>query len=121
MNVLLEWLGSGGKPVPKEQAEKRSVYCLTCPKNVAPLWWEKMTKDPIAQAMKTQLELKHSMDMSVSNEDKLGICRVCGCCLPLKVFVSLKHIQEHTPDDVMKSFPAWCWIKLELSEQPKNL
>jgi hypothetical protein len=108
MNPLIEWLGSGGHPVDRAEAERRAAICTTCPLNVAPLWWEQMLKDPIAEAMRITLEIKNKMNLTVDNEDSLHVCRACGCCTRLKVWSPLAIIKEHTPKSV--NFPPHCWI-----------
>jgi len=50
--------------------------------------------------------------MAVANEDKLNMCRVCGCCIRLKVWTPLHHIIENTPDT--GKFPEHCWIRTEV-------
>lgn len=107
--VLTSWLGSGGKTIFKDEAELRAKICESCPLNVAPKWWEKITKDPIAEGMRMTLELKHGMNLSVSNEDSLGVCKVCGCCLPLKIWVPIEHIRNQVGN--LHDAPDFCWMK----------
>jgi len=111
MSVLLNWLGAGGKPVDKQIAEERAAICITCPKNVALRWWEAMTKDPIAEAMRVALEVKHGMVISTSKDEQLGVCQICGCCLPLKVHVPMEHIKDVLKDNSFSDAPDYCWIK----------
>lgn len=107
--MMTDWLGDGGIPVPQSKADERASACLVCPKNVDPTWWERMTKDPIADVIRHQLEIKNSMEMRVEGEAFMGMCQPCGCCTRLKVWVPIKHVKAHTAQDVLESFPAFCW------------
>jgi len=109
VNPLLDWLGDGGKAVEHSLAESRSKVCETCPENRAPLWWE-WALDPIADCIRNRLEVKNQMNMRVTNEERLNMCRVCGCCLRLKVHTPLRHIVDNTDRE---KFPAHCWIRSE--------
>lgn len=111
--ILSEWLGAGGVPVPQTVAETRSKTCETCPENIAPNWWEK-NKGKIAEAIKRHLGIKHEMALKVSNERKLHMCKVCGCCISTKVWVPIEHIAHHTSTAQIKEFPSHCWIVKEL-------
>ncbi len=107
--VLTSWLGAGGQPVEKSEAQRRSEICLKCPLNVEPKWWERMTKNPIAEAIRVTLELKHGMNLSVEGEDKCGVCKICGCALPLKIWVGMEHIRNQVGN--LQDAPAFCWMK----------
>lgn len=111
--ALKDWLGEGGTPVNSGLAAQRAVICRDCPENRAPLWWEKMTKEPIAAVIRSQLALKHDLNLAVEHEDDLHMCRVCGCCIRLKVWVPISHIKKHTSPEQLLKFPNWCWIRDE--------
>ena len=93
----------------KDEADLRANICRSCPLNVAKKWWEKMTKDPIAEGMRMTLELKHGMNLSLPNEEELGVCRVCGCCIPLKVWTPIEHIQNQVGN--LHDAPDYCWMR----------
>lgn len=118
-SVLIDWLGEGGIPVSKDMAEHRASICISgfdggkpCPRNRSPKWWE-FAKEPIAEAILGTLEAKNAMDLHVSVEDDLHMCDVCGCCLPLKVWVPIHHVIKHSTEAQLAEFPAHCWIKKE--------
>ena len=116
--TLNDWLGEGGVPVADWQAEARAETCEQCPLNREPFWWEH-AKNKIAETVKERLVTKNKMDLRVSNEDDLGICKPCGCVLPLKVWVPIKHIRDHTSPEVFEALPQTnCWLRAEL-ESPK--
>ena len=117
LDVLKEWLGDGGKVVDKLTAEKRAQICQACPLNVEPLWWWRFSADPIAKIIQSTLELKNRMDISVSNESHLHMCKACGCAARLKVHVPIEHIIRHTSHDTMTKFDSNCWILKEKESQ----
>lgn len=110
--ILREWLGHDGIPVPDERAQSRAAICLGCPENREPRWWE-LAKGGVARAIKKHLEVKYSLGLQVEGEGSLGICRVCRCCLPLKVHVPIQHVSNHIADDMWETFPAFCWVRVE--------
>ena len=113
LSTLTSWLGAGGKPVERWQAEQRAPVCEICPKNKAPRWWEKMLHEPIAAAIREQLALKHEMNLAVPNEEDLSMCQVCGCCTRLKIWTPIEHIVSHMqPED---HYPDNCWIPQEIA------
>lgn len=112
--LLADWLGDGGQPVTEVLAAFRAERCLTCQFNVSPNWWEK-AKQYVAAVIKRELELKHKLDLSLPEDSKLHMCSVCKCCTRLKVWVPITHIHDHTPKEMMKQFPPWCWLRKELT------
>jgi hypothetical protein len=119
LRVIHDWLGDGLQPVSQETANRRSFSCLEgndgkeCPHLHAPRWWETY-KTPIADAIKRQLEKKADMKLTSRMDEHPRNCGVCGCCMPLKVWVPTKHIAAHTSDETVKKFPAYCFQRIEL-------
>ena len=111
--IIRDWLGDGGVPVEDWHAEARADVCEHCRENVQPDWWDKV-KESIAVRIKSHLAVKHQLGFRVKNEDKLGMCKICGCCNPLAVWCPIKHIAEHTSQDHLKAFPKVCWKRVEL-------
>lgn len=117
--ILLDWFGDGGVPVEDFKAEARAEVCEKgcdgkgCPKNRFPKWWES-AKQAVAERIKEALAVKNRMELSVSNEDSIGMCAACTCSLPLKVWTPIKHIKEHTTPEQLAKFPSFCWQKLEI-------
>lgn len=112
--LLADWLGSN-EPMSQHTAEMRAAICVECPLNMSPNWWEKHVDEPIAQTIKSQLELKNRMEMKTSQDDSLHMCRVCGCCNRLKVWTPIRHIQEHMPAGQLENYPHTCWIPPEIA------
>jgi hypothetical protein len=119
LRVLTSWLGSGGTPVPQEQAEARSWTCVAgndgnpCPSNVSPNWWEKST-GAIAETIRETLRVKHDASLTVRNEAKLFMCQNCGCALPLKVWTPIHHVRTVLSKESISNLPSYCWMKTEL-------
>ncbi len=120
--VLRDWIGNDGIPIEQEKAESRAAICLHCPANSPARWWEKAA-NMIADAIRKQLEVKNKMGLRLSTEDKVGMCRACGCCIRLKVWVPIEHIRAHVTSRDREGFQnasanhprgLRCWIENEL-------
>jgi hypothetical protein len=120
--LLYDWLGDGGAVSPMV-AEFRAQRCISgnngepCPNNVQPRSWEKHLTDPVAQAIRRQLELKHGMNLHLPDEDKLAMCKICGCCNALLVWTPTKHLREHhLKNHSIDTYPKFCWKRKEYSD-----
>lgn len=116
VKVLLDWLGGGGRAVPKEQAERRAATCVLCPQNKDGDWTSIFTK-PVSEMLRLQLGIKNDLKLATSKDDQLHVCQACTCPLKLKVFAPIKHIvdnmDEATKARLQPGDPV-CWI---ISEQ----
>lgn len=112
--ILNEWFGEGGQPVPRPWAAVRASICEVCPENGNLRWWD-YAKESVAIAIKWHLAVKNQISLHLPQEGKLGMCRVCHCCLPLKVWAPIGVLAKHLKDEQKKKFPSHCWIKHELS------
>lgn len=116
--LLADWLGGTSSPVHEMVAEFRSQRCTvgnngqSCPLNVEPNWWDRV-KHSIADWIRGELELKHNMGLKVSCEEQLNMCRVCGCCLRLKVWTPADVLRKHVQPKKGVEVPEWCWMKKE--------
>lgn len=110
--ILGDWLGAGMEPVASSLAESRAAICLECPKNVRGNW-RTMVTGAVAEAVKEQAEMKGRIELATPQDHELGTCGVCLCHLPLKVWVPLSHIAEHTSEQVWSELPEWCWMRKE--------
>ena len=119
LELLADWLGSGGETVSQIHAEHRADACVhgnggqPCPLNKEPGWWDRV-KSAIASTIRRQLELKQQLNLHVSSEDGLAMCAACGCCLKLKVWTPIEHIKAHTPPENIAKTPGYCWMRIEL-------
>lgn len=114
-SVLTDWLGSGGVPVSRKVAQKRANVCLSCPLNDTGEW---TFSDEIASRIKSQRQSKTALNLSLEKESEIGHCSACGCHLPLKVWVPLETIHEHTSSEVYDKLDPACWIKTEQEKYP---
>jgi hypothetical protein len=120
-DLLKDWLGAGGVPVPDDIAAKRAWTCAAgapggqrCPHNTQGNWTRFFTV-PASEMIRGMLSLRSDKALTTPSDDALGVCSVCDCPLKLKVHTPLEHIKAHTSDEVRAAFPDWCWIKAELS------
>ena len=110
--ILEDWLGEGGVPVPREQAESRAATCVACPKNWEGDWWTLVSREVVHVVLERK-RAKEAMKLETSRDVQLHFCRVCLCDLPTKVHVPMKHIAKHTSEDVWKDLPSNCWMLRE--------
>ena len=108
--------GFGRNPPPQEVAQDRSDICtgrlsgVPCPNN------HKGSFSLTAQAssiIHAQRQRKLELKLAVEGESSLGVCRTCGCYLPLKVWFDSQTILDYTTDFTIAKFPDFCWIKKE--------
>lgn len=111
--IIYEWWGEGGRPVEPELAQRRADNCMGCPKNSTdPTWLSKFS-----ETAREQLQLRSNLKMSVSNEEKLGVCSVCECPMKLKVHTPLTLIAERTPQSILVDLDkveGLCWVRDEI-------
>lgn len=105
--AIAELFGEG-MPVAREVAEHRAFVCELCPENVSAGWW-KRTVSKIADAIKFMLEIKHRLDLRVSNEESLHMCRQCGCCVRLLVWSPIDVLRAHMKPGELERHPEACW------------
>lgn len=108
---LLAWSDSG-KVVPKEQAEARATVCAGCNQNGKGDWRTFFT-EPAAMLLSRQLSAKNSMKLETTKDDQLGVCEVCACPLPLKVWSPLEYALRKMSDKAKSELPEWCWMRTE--------
>lgn len=119
-NVLMDWVGSGGKPVSTELAQQRADTCLgrtsgsPCPHNQA--GFKPVQK--AAEVIKAQIEKKNELKLSVQGEEKLQTCLACWCHLPLKIWTPIEHVVENTPTSMiekLRQVKPDCWQISEIA------
>jgi transcription elongation factor Elf1 len=95
----VNWVKSGGKFVPEEEAQRRAAICRECPKN---------HKRAMRGRCPTCFGLRAVSFMNnVLNSRKfegLTYCEVCGCDLNVKVNFPSDIIDNHGLD-----YPEHCW------------
>lgn len=121
LKLLKDWLGDGTDPVSQVRAEHRANACafgdngMPCSMNREPNWWERF-KSSIAETIRSELELKHHLELKVSSEDALHMCAACGCCIKLKVWTPTEHIKAHLNEAQIAKTTSFCWMKKELRQ-----
>jgi hypothetical protein len=117
--ILSDWIGEGS-PVSQRHANGRALVCLRgnegkeCPYHKAERWWD-VVKHAIAERIKQQIGIKNRMQLSTPHDADLKMCSACGCAMPVKVWVPMKHVVEHTPKEVFDKMPSYCWQVKERS------
>lgn len=110
--ILIDWLGDGGVPCSKEQAEVRANICRRCPNNV-PNFTVASKMAAALKYIREQMGVKQELGLRVTREHELGTCKVCLCHIPLKIFLPSEEILAYTSDQERKEFPPECWIVKE--------
>lgn len=119
IEALHDWLGDLGEPVHPMVSELRGKICVTgnqgqpCPLNMEPNWWERV-KHRVADWIKRELEIKHTMNLTTPWDSQLHMCKACGCCLPLKVHTPTRVMKEHVRPDQLSQTPSYCWMRKEI-------
>lgn len=120
---LHDWIGDEERTVSQDGAEARANVCLHtkqpdgkegCPLNSHPNWWARWVRDPIANAIRKELEIKEKMKLRLAEEEHLHMCSACGCNLRLKPWAPTKHIKKHTRPQDLAKMPHYCWIRKEI-------
>ena len=109
IKLVVDWLGSGLRPVPRPEAEVRAAICATCPQNQTGDLWQRLDAKA-AEGLKRLISIKSEMSLMTNYETKLKTCLACDCFLPLKVFVPMNHILANTSDEVKAKLDPRCWI-----------
>lgn len=107
--VLLDWLGTGAKTVPQEQADRRAGVCVTCAKNI-PGDWESYFTTMAAEKIRKQLEVRKEMAIRTAPDDRLSICEACRCVLKLKVWVPIETAARKLTPEMRAELDPKCWI-----------
>ena len=107
------WLGDSLKPVSPELSEKRAQVCVVCPRHDGDKEFiDKLTAEA-AKGVRALMQAKYDMELKTSVDDKLGMCRACGCVLPLKVHVSLEVAKKKLKPGDFEQLHETCWIRHE--------
>lgn len=105
IRTLASWLGEGGNPVDIHIAEERARTCISCPHNTD----AKTVERTIGKIIRDSEKVRQAIGARLPDESKLRSCSICGCYLPLKIWVPFKHLSQ-TQTAVM---PAHCWVTRE--------
>ena len=108
-SVLLEWEESGLPPVDKETAEKRASICVQCPKNGKGDFTRWYTI-PVSEMLRKRMQRVHSMNLTTTHDESIGVCEACLCPLRLKVWTPMSVIKKNLTDQQSKELWGPCWI-----------
>lgn len=120
VGVLLRWLGSSGRSVPKLLAESRASTCLVCPKNQKGDWRTWFTEEASREILLV-FGMMQDLKLATSKDDQLGVCSACLCPLKSKVHAELRHVVAELKPEVkaeLNQENPRCWILSE-PEQAK--
>jgi hypothetical protein len=114
--ILNEWRMEGPDPVAPDKAEARASVCAMCPYNQPEASFSIV--GAAAETFKALMEVRARKKIQTSNDEKLGVCDVCGCHLKLKVHTPLELVESGTPEDMLQMFPKICWVRTEIENKP---
>jgi len=113
--LVMDWLGSGGKTVSQELAQGRSDVCTgrlsgrPCPENVH----ESFMAESAGEAIRHLVQIKNDALLRVDGELHLGGCAICKCHMRTKIWTPMEQILKYTEKDEMLTHPIHCWIRKE--------
>jgi hypothetical protein len=110
IQVIKDWLGSGGVAVGRTLAQSRADVCLKCPMNVQGA----ILTETVAAAIKEHVQVKNQMGLRVTGEKSLGQCSACLCALRLKIWCPIEFIAGHTDKEELANYGRPCWIRDEV-------
>lgn len=112
IGILIDWLGSGAKPVPAALAESRAKTCSDCPQNQLTDLTSFFT-NPASYLIRRQIELRSQMKLQTAYDEKLHVCRACACPMKLKVWVPIEHTAGRMTAEARAALDPRCWIQSE--------
>lgn len=117
--ILKDWLGAGGIPVPADIAGKRAWTCTAgapggkrCPKNDKGDWTRFFTV-PASETIRAMISLRNERSLETPQDKELGVCTACSCPLKLKVWTPPAFVIQHLSPEVEAELPEFCWILKE--------
>lgn len=117
VKLVVDWLGSGLRPVESALAEKRARVCVDCPQNVKPNWLQSLDAAAAAQVKKL-IEIKNDLKLATSSDAQLFSCQYCDCALTLKVWANIDHILNNLSPEVKSRLHPNCWVLSEEKDLP---
>lgn len=94
----IQFISKGDPLVPKEESERRSSICKSCPFN-------KRSKTCICTPLYKMMD---ALIPSSRKIDGLNVCGICGCSLSLKVLMPQSAVDADNANKHLK-FPTSCW------------
>ena len=100
---MLRFLVVGFKPVSNDMALYRARLCSLCVLNQPRVSWGSLIRKASWYVM-LRVGKKSEFDHKT-----LGHCELCGCYLPMKIWVPPTKL--NTPDEIMELKPSHCWLQ----------
>lgn len=110
IRLVVDWLGSGLRPVPASEAEARAKICATCPQNQTGDLWQRLDAKA-ADGLKRLISIRSEMALMTPHDASLKTCLACDCFLQLKVHAPIHHILDNTSREVVENLDDRCWIR----------
>ena len=99
---MLRFLVIGFEPVTEPVASYRAYSCSKCPLNQ-----QEVKRHKLIKRISWYVMLRVGKVSEFKSD--LGHCELCGCYLPLKVWVPPEEL--NTPPDLMVLKPSHCWLQ----------
>lgn len=108
IGLYLEWFGTG-KPVNKEEAEKRAALCVQCPKHVKGNFMQRFNQLAATEIM-TVFGILNDLELHTSKDSQLALCDPCDCPVKAKVWSPLDIILKHLRPEAKAGLWEKCWM-----------
>jgi hypothetical protein len=113
--TLVSWMAKGMQFVPQEQANARAAVCANCPFNDEPQGCTNCNMDTLRKLAEGLIGTR-----TTPHSSQLKACRVCSCQLAAKVWLPLRTLLDHMPDEQVARLPAHCWLVTERKQAIVN-
>lgn len=105
------WWLEGQAPVAQPLAQARANICMACPMNESATGLDKLSV-AVARRVRAALAKKHTMNLTLEEEDRLGLCAACGCHLQLKPWTPGVVIFKDGRPDYFDDLAPTCWVRV---------
>lgn len=113
IKVMMDWLGSGLRPVEQSKAEARAAVCVLCPLNKSEEGLFATLTEKAMNQVKNLIEVKNAMDLRTALDEKLLACTACGCHNRLKVWTPIEHVLAGQTQETKEKLDHKCWVLAE--------
>jgi len=108
--TLVKWIDDKAQAVDPDEASRRADICLLCPMNAKGDLSRYFTV-PVASMIRAAINLRREWQLTLPQDDKLGVCSGCDCPLKLKVWLPPKDIKEGVAEADKNNLHPNCWIR----------
>lgn len=96
----------GNERVDQKEADRRSVVCANCPDNIDAHGCKTCATGNVEKLVNTL-----SGSRQTKADQRLKVCRHCGCFNRAQVWFPLDILQNNQRDEVRDALPQNCWKK----------